>query len=104
MSKAKKPEALDVLERDLSDVEARISALRDERQAIRRAIAALGGQSSRPRRHDTGQKLRALVEAEPGLTTKQIAERLEISLPYVYGLVAKDASISRDETGVHYIP
>ena len=98
------PTVHEVLERDLAKVEAQIAPLEEERRRLKQAIRLLRGGAARQRRTDTGERLHALVQSEPGLTTKQIAERLQISLPYVYDLVAKDASISRDETGIHYIP
>jgi hypothetical protein len=98
------PTVPEVLERDLAKVEAQIAPLEEERRRLKQAIRLFSGEAARQRRTDTGERLHALVQAEPGLTTKQIAERLQISLPYVYDLVAKVASISRDETGAHYIP
>jgi AraC-like DNA-binding protein len=104
MSSEYLPTVPEVLERDLAKVEAQIAPLEEERRRLKQAIRLFKGGAERQRRSDTGDRLRALVEAEPGLTTKQIAERLQISIPYVYDLVAKDVSISRDETGVHFIP
>ncbi len=108
MSKASEqysPTVLEVLERDLQALEEELAPLLEKRRALKKSIDLFSGEGERRRRRNTAQELYDLVKAEPGLTTRQIAQRLKISIPYVYDLVGKEAvKVERDDTGVHYVP